>query len=264
MARRRLDELLVARGLAPTRERAGALVLAGKVRVGGRPETKAGAQVAEGAELAVAAAKPYASRGGEKLAFALDGFGIEVEGRACLDAGAATGGFTSCLLSRGAAHVHALDVARGALAWNLRTDVRVTVWEGVNARDFDGGRLAPAPTLLVIDVSFIGLGKILRPLVPTLAQLEDIVALVKPQFEAPRRDVAPGGVVRDAAVHEEVITRVAEIFLEIGFPGQGVVASPLLGPAGNREFFLWGRKGAPARDLEPEIKAAVAADKTRN
>jgi 23S rRNA (cytidine1920-2'-O)/16S rRNA (cytidine1409-2'-O)-methyltransferase len=234
--------------------------MAGKVTVEGGVETKAGTAVDERAAVAVEAGPRYASRGGEKLAFALDRFGVAVERRVCLDVGAATGGFTSCLLERGAVHVHAVDVGRGLLAWRLRTDERVTVWEGFNARDFDGSVLEPSPKLLVIDVSFINLGKILGPLVPTLAGLEEIVALVKPQFEAPREAVEPGGVVRDPAVHADVVTENVKVFEGVGFAAAGVVASPLRGPAGNREFLLWGLRGAEGRDLAEEITAAVAPE----
>jgi 23S rRNA (cytidine1920-2'-O)/16S rRNA (cytidine1409-2'-O)-methyltransferase len=177
LAKRRLDEILVARGFAPSAAKAAGLIMAGKVTVEGRVEAKAGTTVDERADVAVAAGPRYASRGGEKLAFALDRFGVDVEGKICLDVGAAAGGFTSCLLERGAAHVHAVDVGRGLLAWSLRNDRRVTVWENVNARLLDGRALTPAPTLLVADVSFINLWKILEPLVPTLAELQEIIAL---------------------------------------------------------------------------------------
>jgi 23S rRNA (cytidine1920-2'-O)/16S rRNA (cytidine1409-2'-O)-methyltransferase len=260
LVKRRLDEILVARGLAPSTAQAAGLIMAGKVTVEGRVEAKAGTAVDERADVAVAAAPRYASRGGEKLAFALDRFGVDVEGKVCLDVGAAAGGFTSCLLQRAAAHVHALDVGRGLLAWGLRVDERVTVWEGCNARAFDGSRLEPAPTLLVIDVSFINLGKVLEPLVPTLAALEEVIALVKPQFEAPRDAVEPGGVVRDAAVHGDVIAKNVRVFDELGFAAVGVTASPLRGPAGNREFFLRGVRDAEGRDLAAEIAAAVAPE----
>lgn len=259
MPKRRLDEILVERGLAPTPARAAALLLAGKVTVDGRREAKAGTRVEEDAEIAVAAGPTYASRGGEKLAFALDRFGVDVAGRVGLDVGAAAGGFTSCLLQRGAAHVHALDVGRGMLAWELRHDERVTVWEGFNAREFDGSALEPAPSLVVVDVSFISLEKVLRPLVPTLAALAEIIALVKPQFEARREQVGPGGVVREAAVHREVLRNVAGVLADVGFAAVAAAPSPLTGPAGNREFFLRGVRGAAPRALEEKIAAATAA-----
>jgi len=262
VATRRLDELVAARGWAPSPAAAAALIMAGKVKGDGRPATKAGTAVDEEAAVTVAPGKPYASRGGKKLAFALAHLGVEATGAVCLDVGAAAGGFTSCLLARGAAHVHALDVARGALAWALRTDARVTTWEGVNARYFDGGRLEPAPTLLTVDVSFIGLAKVLKPLVATLPALEQVVALVKPQFEAARGQVEAGGVVRDPAVHEEVLKAAADMLAEISFAAVAVAASPLRGPAGNREFFLWGRRGAAARPLGAEIAAASRLPET--
>ncbi len=162
---------------------------------------------------------------------------------------------------RGPGHVHAVDVGRGLLAWSLRNDPRVTVWENVNARRLDGGTLEPVPTLLVVDVSCINLGKILEPLVPTLTALEEIIALVKPQFEAPRDRVEPGGVVRDAGVHDDVITKNVRLFDELAFAAVDVAASPLRGPAGNREFFLRGVRGAEGRDLAVEIAAVVASEK---
>ena len=259
MPKRRLDELLTARGLASSKAGAAGLIMAGKVTVEGRREMKAGTRVDEGAEVVVAAAREYASRGGEKLAFALERFGGVVVGRACLDVGAAAGGFTSCLLRRGAAHVHALDVGRGLLAWELRIDERVTVWEGFNARDFDGSALEPAPSLLVADVSFINLEKVLRPLVPTLAALTEIVALVKPQFEARRDQVGPKGVVRDAAVHRGVLHNVVVVFDEIGFAAVAAAPSPLTGPAGNREFFLRGMRGASPRAMDEELAAVTTS-----
>jgi len=259
LPKRRLDELLAAKGLAPSRARAAALILAGRVTVDGRRELKAGTRVDEGVEVAVAAGGEYASRGGEKLAFALERFGVDVAGRVCLDVGAAAGGFTSCLLARGAAHVHALDVGRGLLAWELRIDERVTVWEGFNARDFDGSVLEPSPSLLVADVSFINLEKVLRPLVPTLAALTEVVALVKPQFEARRDQVGPKGVVRDAAVHRGVLRKVAAVFDEIGFAAVAAAASPLTGPAGNREFFLRGMRGAAPRAMDEELAAVTTS-----
>jgi len=236
--------------------------MAGKVMVEGRVEAKAGTAVDEGAEVAVKARPRYASRGGDKLAFALERFGVDVAGKVCLDVGASSGGFTSCLLERGAAYVHALDVGRGLLAWSLRNDPRVTVWEKVNARKFDGAVLEPAPTLMVVDVSFISINKVLRPLVPTLAALEEVIALVKPQFEARREQVGPGGVVRDADVHKDVLTKAVKLFDEIGFAAVALAASPLEGPAGNREFFLRGVRGAEGRDLAAEIAGVVAGEKS--
>ncbi len=262
MPKRRLDEILVARGLAPSQARAAALIMAGKVAVDGRLEFKAGAAVGASADVVVAAQPRYASRGGDKLAFALERFGVDVAGKVCLDVGASSGGFTSCLLARGAAHVHALDVGRGLLAWSLRNDPRVTVWEKVNARTFDGAILEPAPTLLVVDVSFISINKVLRPLVPTLAALEEVIALLKPQFEARRDQVGPGGVVRDADVHKDVLTKAVKLFDEIGLAAVALAASPLEGPAGNREFFLRGVRGAEGRDLKAGIAAVVTSEES--
>ncbi|UCH77825.1 MAG: TlyA family RNA methyltransferase [Candidatus Coatesbacteria bacterium] len=260
MARRRLDEVVVERDLAPSREKAAALIMAGRVRVDGEVVTKAGAAVAEEASVTVTGGPAYASRGGEKLAAALEAFGVVAAGRVALDVGASTGGFTSCLLARGASHVHALDVGRGLLAWELRVDSRVTMWEGVNARNFDGGVLEPAPALAVVDVSFIGLAKVLRPLVPTLPALEEIVALVKPQFEARRSQVERGGVVRDPKIHRKVVSAAAALLDELDFAAVAVARSPLEGPAGNYEFFLCGRRGAARRELGAEISRAAGFD----
>jgi len=260
--RRRLDELMAARGLAPSSSAAQARIMAGEVTVDGERATKAGRAVAEDAAIVVAEPAAYASRGGEKLAYTLDRFGVRVAGKVCLDVGAATGGFTSCLLQRGAAHVHALDVARGALAWALRQDVRVTVWEGENARYFDGSRLLPAPSLMVVDVSFIGLGKVVPPLVATTASIDEIVALVKPQFEAARAEVEAGGVVREAAVHARVLAEVAAAFAALGFGPVATAASPLRGPAGNREFFLYGVRGSPPLVSMGEVEMAIDAEGT--
>jgi 23S rRNA (cytidine1920-2'-O)/16S rRNA (cytidine1409-2'-O)-methyltransferase len=242
--KKRLDELLVERALAPSPAAAAGLILAGRVDVDGRRVTKAGAPVTAAAAVAVRPGKPFASRGGVKLAFALEHFNVNVAGRTCLDVGAATGGFTSALLARGAAHVHALDVGRGLLAWELRHDARVSVWERRNVRAFDGAGLEPAPTLVVVDVSFIGLAAVLPPLLGALPAATELVALVKPQFEAPRGRLAPGGVVRDAAVQQECVRRVAALCGELGFAVVGAVASPLRGPAGNQEYFVHGVKGA--------------------
>lgn len=234
----RLDVLLVERGLAPSRERAQALILAGQVRVEGRAVVKAGTRVAPGAAITIAAADhPYVSRGGLKLAHALDVFGLDPAGKDALDIGASTGGFTDVLLQRGAARVYALDVGRGQLADRLRRDPRVVVREGVNARDLRPDSLPEPIDLATIDVAFISLRLVLGPVAACLRPGGRIVALVKPQFEAGRRDVRKG-VVRDPAVHRRVLTAVAEHAVGLGLEVEGVVASPLLGPAGNREFFL--------------------------
>jgi 23S rRNA (cytidine1920-2'-O)/16S rRNA (cytidine1409-2'-O)-methyltransferase len=260
--KRRLDTLLAQRGLFETRTRAAAAVLAGDVRVGERPASKPGELVAEDAELAVRAAPPFVSRGGVKLANALDAFGIDPAGRRCLDVGAATGGFTDCLLQRGAAAVTTLDVAYGELHWSLRQDPRVTVIERTNARAVTPDALPWSPELIVIDASFIALEKLLGAVVACAAPRFDCLALVKPQFEVGRERVGKGGVVHEAADRRAALVRVGEHARErLGLALLGFASSGLPGPAGNRESFAWlaeaGREGAlgdvegAAREVEP-------------
>ena len=241
-ARSRLDALLVDRQLAVSRDRARALILAGQVRVDGRVVTKAGTAVDPTAEIALDAPDhPYVGRGALKLAHALDAFAIPVEGRRALDIGASTGGFTEVLLERGAALVVALDVGRNQLAWKLRTDPRVVVRERVNARALTREQLPEGATpvdLVTIDVSFISLRHVLRPLPPLLAPAADVVALIKPQFEAGRAEVGAGGIVRDEAVHARVIEEVAAAALALGLSRAGLTESPITGMEGNREFLL--------------------------
>ena len=243
MAKRvRLDALVVDRGLAPTRARARALVLAGQVRVDGATVSKAGAAVPDDANVALAAADhPYVGRGGIKLAHALDAFGVDMAGRTALDVGASTGGFTDVLLRRGAVRVAALDVGRGQLAWKLRQDPRVTVIEGVNARGLDRTSLPPAfhpVDVVTVDVSFISLRLVLAPLPPLLRPDGDVVALVKPQFEAGRAEVGRRGVVTDAAVHRRVVDEVRSAADRIGLRPVAEAPSPIAGAEGNREFFV--------------------------
>jgi 23S rRNA (cytidine1920-2'-O)/16S rRNA (cytidine1409-2'-O)-methyltransferase len=234
----RLDQLLCERGLAETRSRAQALVMAGRVRVDGRLVTKAGTAIAGGAALEVERGPAYVSRGGDKLATALAAFAIDVSGLACVDVGASTGGFTDCLLQAGAASVVALDVGRGQLHERLRQDERVTLIEGVNARLLAPGDVpGPQPALAVVDVSFISLALVLPPLVEVLARPYRLLPLVKPQFEAGRSEVRRG-VVRDSAIHEAVLERIAAVAAEFGGVVLGACASGHPGPAGNREFFL--------------------------
>jgi 23S rRNA (cytidine1920-2'-O)/16S rRNA (cytidine1409-2'-O)-methyltransferase len=204
---------------------------------GARLDRKAGDLVEAGVVIEVAAPLPYVSRGGEKLAGALDAFGVDPEGRVCLDVGASTGGFTDALLQRGAARVHAIDVGRGQLAEALRRDERVVSRERTHARDLAPALLGETVSLAVVDVSFISLRLVLPPIVRCLAPGGEIVALVKPQFEA-GRGRAPGGVVRDPAVHREVLGSALEDVRAAGLVPLGLVASPLVGPAGNREFFV--------------------------
>lgn len=234
--RQRLDVTMVERGLAPSREKARALILAADVLVNGAVETRASAMVAADAEIAIAAAPRFVSRGGEKLDHALDAFGIDVSGLVVMDVGASTGGFTDCMLQRGAVRVYAVDVGYGQLDSRLRGDERVVGMERTNIRDLTS--LPERPAFATIDASFISLTKVLPAVIALVAPGTDIVALVKPQFEAERDEVKRGGVVRDPLVHAAVIGRVAWWCVNHGLRVRGVAMSPLLGPAGNREFFL--------------------------
>jgi 23S rRNA (cytidine1920-2'-O)/16S rRNA (cytidine1409-2'-O)-methyltransferase len=238
----RLDQLLVERGLAETRSRAQALVLAGKVGVGegdaARHDRKPGDLLAADTPLSVAEPNPYVSRGGHKLAAALDAFGIDPTGLVALDVGASTGGFTDVLLQRGASRVYALDVGRGQLAEPLRRDARVVSMERTNARDLTAATLPEPVAIATIDVSFISLGLVLGPVTATLRRPGgQIVALVKPQFEA-GRGRTDHGVVRDPAIHREVLERMVATAQEHGLGTRAVIASPITGPEGNREFLV--------------------------
>jgi len=243
-ARTRLDVRLVNEGLVASRERARALILAGRVKVAGEVVSKAGASVLDGVAIEIVEPDfPWVGRGGVKLAHALDAFGIGVVGREGLDIGASTGGFTDVLLQRGARRVVALDVGHGQLDWRLREDPRVVVLEHRNARQLERGWL-PAPVdVVTIDVSFISLRLILPALPPVLAPGADIVALVKPQFEAGRGEVGRGGLVKDPAVHEAVLARVTESAASCGLVRLGMTPSPITGATGNREFLLHLRLG---------------------
>jgi 23S rRNA (cytidine1920-2'-O)/16S rRNA (cytidine1409-2'-O)-methyltransferase len=237
--RTRLDMRLVSDGLAASRERARALVLAGRVKVDGKVVSKAGASVASHAAVEIVEPDfPWVGRGGVKLAHALDVFGIDVAGREALDVGASTGGFTDVLLQRGARRVVALDVGHGQLDWRLREDPRVVVLERRNARQLERGWL-PAPVdVVTIDVSFISLRLVLPALPAVLKPGADIVALVKPQFEAGRGEVGRGGLVKDPAVHEAVLARVTESAAACGLARVAMTASPITGATGNQEFLL--------------------------
>jgi 23S rRNA (cytidine1920-2'-O)/16S rRNA (cytidine1409-2'-O)-methyltransferase len=249
--RTRLDVLLVDRGLAASRERARALILAGQVRVDGRVVSKAGAAVERDASVELASGDhPYVGRGGVKLAHALDALGIDPAGRRALDLGASTGGFTDVLLRRGAAQVVALDVGRGQLDWRLRNDPRVVVRERVNARSLSPADIPHPVDLVTIDVSFISVSLILPGLLPWLAPGADLVVLVKPQFEAGRDEVGPGGLVTDPRVHAAVLEKVARDAAAAGFERLAVVPAAITGATGNQEFFLHLRpraaRGTPA------------------
>lgn len=260
MARVRLDHLLTERGLYASRTRAAAAVLAGDVVLGPgrRRAEKPGQLVASDVVVEVAAPPPYVSRGGIKLANALDALGVGVAGRSCLDVGASTGGFTDCLLQRGAAHVVALDVAYGELALALRDDPRVTVMERVNARALEPGSLPYAPSLAVADVSFISLTKVLPAVLACCAGEFDALVMVKPQFEVGRARVGKGGVVSDPALRREAILSVAGFARSCGASVLGFASSGLPGPAGNRETFAWLGEGGRAGALE-DLSAAVLA-----
>ncbi|MBM4371636.1 MAG: TlyA family RNA methyltransferase [Deltaproteobacteria bacterium] len=236
--RERLDVALVRRGLSETRERARALIMAGEVRVDGRPARKAGEPVTDGMEISVREPLRYVSRGGLKLEAALDVLGVVPAGWSILDVGISTGGFTDCLLQRGAARVTGVDVGRGQLAWRLRTDPRVTLMEGVNFRSFDPG-LLPAPVdLAVIDVSFISLSLILPTAFHCVAPGGLCMPMVKPQFEAGPGEVGKGGVVRDPEVRARAVSGVRELAVRIGFEALGEAPAGVPGPRGNQEFFL--------------------------
>jgi 23S rRNA (cytidine1920-2'-O)/16S rRNA (cytidine1409-2'-O)-methyltransferase len=238
----RLDLLLVNRGIAQSRERAQAMIMAGDVRVAGRGHVKAGSFVADDVEVVVAAADhPYVGRGGLKLAHALETFHVDVTGLSALDVGASTGGFTDVLLRRGARSVVALDVGHGQLAWSLRTDPRVIVIEGLNARTMTADSLPSNHRrfdIVTIDVSFISLRLILPAVVPLVTPEGHVIALVKPQFEAGREDVGKGGIVRDASVHQRVIGEVQAAAALAGLETLALTASPIEGAEGNQEFLL--------------------------
>ena len=259
-ARARLDAELVRRGLARSREQAGELVTAGLVAVAGQRAAKPATQVSRDAPITVAEPeKPgYVSRGGHKLAGALEAFGplgLVVRGRNCLDAGASTGGFTDVLLREGAAHVVAADVGYGQLAWSLRTDPRVTVMDRVNVRALDQVTLTPVPELVVADLSFISLALVLPALVACATRDADFVLLVKPQFEVGKGRVGAGGVVRDTTDRSGAVRKVTDAAGQLGLGVQGITASPLPGPAGNVEYFVWLRRGAPPLDEDQLMRA---------
>lgn len=252
-ARRRIDQLLCERGLAESREKAQALLLAGSVLVNGQRVDKAGTAVADDCAIELLGRMPFVSRGGYKLAAALDHFAIDPRGRVCLDVGSSTGGFTDCLLQRGALRVHAIDTGRGQLHWKLRNDPRVVLHEGVNARYADASLTGEPASLAVCDLSFISATLVLPALTPLLAPGAELVVLVKPQFEAGRRQVGKGGIVRDPALHEAACRKVREAMDALGFEageGPALMESPILGAEGNKEFLLYGCDPHGRRHLE--------------
>jgi 23S rRNA (cytidine1920-2'-O)/16S rRNA (cytidine1409-2'-O)-methyltransferase len=258
-----LDAELVRRGLARSRGQAAELVAAGRVKVGGQLATKVATAIGADDPVVVVeetTGEPeYASRGGKKLAGALAAFGPEglvVTGRRCLDAGASTGGFTDVLLRAGAAQVIAVDVGYGQLAWSLRTDGRVVVLDRTNVRDLDPALIGDPVDLVVGDLSFISLALVLPALATVAATDADLVLMVKPQFEVGRERVGSGGVVRDPSLRADAVRSVAAAARSLGWGVRGVVASPLPGPAGNVEYFLWLRAGAPPLD-EGDLARAV-------
>ncbi len=258
MARRRIDALLAERGLLPSREQARAVILAGSVRVAGEVVTKAGQLVDEDAVIEVAERPRYVSRGGEKLAGALKRFDVPIEGRRAIDVGASTGGFTDCLLQAGAASVVALDVGYGQLAWSLRTDERVTVVERTNVRHADPAALGAPFDMVVCDVSFISLRTVMPHLLALLGDEGDLLALVKPQFEAGKGRVGKKGVVRDAEVHVDVLASAAQAAEQAGLVVRGLAFSPITGPEGNIEFWLWASRTGEATAATPEMVVAEA------
>ncbi len=256
MKKLRLDRLLVERGLVGSRSQAQRLIRAGEVYVEGRLIDKPGTPVAAEAEVRLKARPRFVSRGGEKLAAALDRFQLPVADIVAADIGASTGGFTDCLLQHGAAKVYAIDVGYGQLAWKLRRDPRVVVMERTNARYLQA--LPERVGLIVSDLSFISLRLVYATTVGWLASGGQVISLIKPQFEAGRTQVGKGGVVRDARVHRQVLETIAGAMARLGLGLRGLMASPLLGPAGNVEFLGWWQLGAEGVPLAPQIEAAMA------
>lgn len=256
----RLDQALVARGLAPNRTRAQALILAGRVFTGETRLDKPGARVPAETELVVRPGRDDVGRGAEKLRGALDSFSLDPRGLDAIDVGSSTGGFTQVLLERGARHVVAVDVGRGQLDWGLREREEVTVLEGTNARHLEPSALPYAPRLATMDVSFISIEKVLPALVGCLAPGAAIVSLIKPQFEAGREKVGRGGIVRDAAVHREVLTRIVAAARAYDWGARALADSPIRGADGNREFFVLLRPGEPSEELRAAIDRLVAPE----
>jgi 23S rRNA (cytidine1920-2'-O)/16S rRNA (cytidine1409-2'-O)-methyltransferase len=248
--KKRLDVILVERELVDSRQRAQALILGGKVTVNNQPAPKAGMMVPADSTISIQQPLLYVSRGGYKLAGALDTFGVDVNGLICVDVGASTGGFTDCLLQRGAAHVYALDVGYGQLAWSLRTDQRVTVRDRINVRYLDA---LPEPAdMATIDVSFISLTHILPTVKKILQPDGQAIALIKPQFEAGREQVGKGGIIREASVHRAVVARMAQYAQMSNWRVLGICRSPIEGMGGNAEFFIHLTPDPMHRDIDIE------------
>lgn len=243
MAGIRLDHMLVQRGLVESREKAQRLIMAGKVRVAGQVQPKAGKTFAEDSVVEIEQPERFVSRGGEKLEGAFQQFGLNVEGLVCADVGASTGGFTDCLLQHGAARVYAIDVGKGQLHWKLRSDPRVIVIDEMNARNIQATLLPEPVAFACVDVSFISLTLVLPAVIKVLAPQATIVTLIKPQFEAGREQVGAGGVVRDDRVRAEVVEKIRAFGeAKLGLTWRGVCESPIKGPAGNVEFLAWWAK----------------------
>ena len=254
--------LLVKRGFSASREKAKAMIMAGQVYVAGQKEDKAGTMFDETAQIEVRGEKPrYVSRGGLKLEKAMQTWPIHLDGRTCMDVGASTGGFTDCMLQNGAVKVYAVDVGRGQLDWSLRNDPRVVCMEKTNIRYLTPDQIGEKPSFISIDVSFISLTLVLPPVKELLAPEGQIVCLIKPQFEAGREKVGKKGVVKDPAVHQEVIEKVIAYALDLGFCVQGLTWSPVKGPEGNIEYLLWlghGLKEPAQTQQETDTQAVVA------
>jgi 23S rRNA (cytidine1920-2'-O)/16S rRNA (cytidine1409-2'-O)-methyltransferase len=237
VARERLDKLVVSRGLVASREKAQRVIRAGEIRVDGAPSTKPGVQVDAGAEVTIKKKPRFVSRGGEKLEGAFLAFGLNVHGLSCLDVGSSTGGFTDCMLQHGASRVYCVDVGKGQLDWKLRNDDRVVVLEGVNARYLKEGDLEQPPSFAAADVAFISLTKVLPAVTTVLLPGAEIVLLIKPQFEAQRKEVAKGGVVKDPVVRQRIVREIRDFATgSLGIEFLGYEESPLRGPAGNIEY----------------------------
>lgn len=258
----RLDVLLVSRGLASSREKAKAVIMAGQVYVKGQKEDKAGSMFDAEAEIEVRGnTLKYVSRGGLKLEKAMERFGVEIEGKVCMDVGSSTGGFTDCMLQNGAVKVYSVDVGHGQLDWKLRNDPRVVCMEKTNIRYVTQEDIEEAPEFASIDVSFISLTKVLGPVRELLTPEGEIVSLIKPQFEAGREKVGKKGVVRDPQVHEEVINKVTAFAHSLGFETKALEYSPIKGPEGNIEYLLWMKKQEESScqipfSVEEVVKAA--------
>ncbi len=255
-AKQRIDVLMFERGLAPSREKARAMIMAGEVLVDGQPAPKPGASVAVEVNIVVKNKPRFVSRGGDKLAWALETFQVDVSGHICADVGASTGGFTDCLLQNGAARIYAIDVGYGQIDYALRQDERVIVIERTNARYLE--TLAEPVDFVTVDASFISL-KILIPTIKNWLQpSSELILLIKPQFEAGREEVGKGGVVRDSKTHKRVLTDILTFMRQIGFDIRGLTTSPIKGPAGNTEFLTWIHHGNHL-DVPLEISTMVAS-----